>query len=173
MDRLFQTAHPQLRSQLTEHELQELYTPTDSELALVARAAKSSALNRFGLLIHLKVFQRLGYFVPLAQVPRVIQHHVAKACGLKRLPATSALAQYDRSGTQRRHLDIIRRHCGVRVLDDAGRVWLDAIAERTAQIKNNEADILNVLLRTGTRTLRATGFHNTTTHGPRGAASHR
>jgi TnpA family transposase len=146
MDRLFQTAYPQLRSQLTEYELQELYTPTDSELALATRTAKSSALNRLGLLIHLKVFQRLGYFVPLAQVPPVIQHHLAKVCGLKRLPAASALAQYDRSGTQRRHLDIIRRHCGVRVLDDAGRVWLEGIAERTAQIKNNEADIINVLL---------------------------
>jgi TnpA family transposase len=146
MDRLFQTAYPQLKSCPTDHELHELYTPTTDDKALAVRYAKSSVINRLGLLLNLKLFQRLGYFVQLAQVPDRIKQHVAMACNVRRLPASSDWAQYDRSGTQRRHLDIVRAYCGVRVLDETGRTWLEGIAERTAQIKNNEADIINVML---------------------------
>jgi len=146
MDRLFQTAYPQLKSYPTEHELAELYTPTAAEKAFATKSAKSSVINRLGLLIHLKVFQRLGYFAQLSDVSERIRHYVAAACGIRRLPTASALTNYDRSGTQRRHLDLIRKYCRVRPLDDDGRRWLEMIAERTAQTKNNEADIINVML---------------------------
>jgi len=146
MDRLFQTAYPQFKSNPTDHELTELYTPTVDEKALATKHAKTSLVNRLGLLIHLKVFQRLGYFVQLTQVPDSIKQCIATACRARRLPTTTDFAQYDRSGTQRRHLDILRKYCRVRSVDDAGRRWLDSIAERTAQTKNNEADIINVML---------------------------
>ncbi|TNB81399.1 DUF4158 domain-containing protein [Pseudomonas sp. Fig-3] len=77
MSSLHETAYPRLKSEITEKELQESYTPSDAEQRW-ARPAKTP-VARLGLLLHLKLFQRLGYFLSLAAVPREIVEHVGVA----------------------------------------------------------------------------------------------
>ena len=102
MTTLHETAYPRLKPDPTAKELQEIYTPTEAERLCVAAIATGSA-TRLALLLHLKLFQRLGYFTPLAEVPERIVQHVAQAVGMRRVPA-DRLASYDASGSQRKHL---------------------------------------------------------------------
>ena len=60
MTTLHETAYPSLKPDPTPRELAELYTPTKDEQLLAAGIGKR-ALPRMAALIHLKVFQRLGY----------------------------------------------------------------------------------------------------------------
>ncbi len=102
-------------------------------------------LARLALLLHLKLFQRLGYFTPLAEVPERIVQHIAQAVGMRRVPA-DRLASYDASGSQRKHLAQLRAFLNVRPLDAGGRDWLTTVAETAAQTKHIVPDIVNVML---------------------------
>src|SRR2546427_1816387 len=85
MTTLHETAYPSLKPDPTPRELAELYTPTKDEQLLAAGIGKR-ALPRMAALIHLKVFQRLGYFISLAEVPPVIREHIAQQVGVVRPP---------------------------------------------------------------------------------------
>lgn len=145
MSQLPETAYPRLKTNPSPKELAELYTPTAEELVLAASQVQASTA-RLAFLIHLKVFQRLGYFVRLTDVPVAIQQHVAQANGLQRLPPLKQLQAYDDSGAQRRHMKILREHLRVRPLDAQGRAWLSEVAERAADTKHTVEDIINVML---------------------------
>src|SRR5256885_7399585 len=95
MTTLHETAYPSLKPDPTPRELAELYTPTKDEQLLAAGIGKR-ALPRMAALIHLKVFQRLGYFISLAEVPPVIREHIAQQVGVVRPPP----AAEDRKSTR-------------------------------------------------------------------------
>ena len=61
------TAYPRFKRNPLAKELDALYTPTDDELSF-ARALARKAQSRFGLLLLLKSFQRLGYFPALEDI---------------------------------------------------------------------------------------------------------
>ena len=61
MTAIHETAYPRIRSNLSEQELQTLYTPTPDDLAFIERTMKST-VAAFGGVVLLKTFQRLGYF---------------------------------------------------------------------------------------------------------------
>jgi hypothetical protein len=73
MTAIHETAYPRIRSNLSDKELEEVYTPTPDELAFIQRSTKST-VAAFGGVVLLKTVQRLGYF-PLfdALPPRLIQ----------------------------------------------------------------------------------------------------
>jgi TnpA family transposase len=145
MSHLPESAYPRLKGEPSPKELAELYTPNSEELALASQHVRASTA-RLAFLIHLKVFQRLGYFVRLTAVPVAIQQHVAQASGLQRLPPRKQLLAYDDSGAQRRHMKALREHLKVRTLDEQGRVWLSEVAEQAAETKHTVEDIINVML---------------------------
>ena len=62
------TAYPRFKINPSAKELNELYTPTVYELAF-ARERARQPLQRAGLLLLLKTFQRLGYFAVCAEIP--------------------------------------------------------------------------------------------------------
>src|SRR5215468_387806 len=105
MPRLHETAYPRLKTAVTEEELHEIYTPTAEELAFATDQTKS-APARVGLLVLLKTFQRLGYFVTLSEVPRRIVAHITTCAGLPAIP--EGLDTYDTSHSRSRHLHLIR-----------------------------------------------------------------
>ena len=144
MTTLYETAYPRLKPDPTAKELQEVYSPTEAERTCVAGIATGPA-TRLALLLHLKLFQRLGYFTTLAEVPERIVQHVAQAVGMLRVP-TDRLARYDASGAKRGHLAQLRNFLNVRPLDDAGRDWLYGVALTTVQTKHIVPDIVNVML---------------------------
>ena len=100
MSSLHETAYPRLRSTITDKELKEYYTPTPEELKLIASEKKP--ILRFGLILNLKLLQRLGYFVPLASASPSIMKHVLDAIGIKRPITLKQLKDYDRSGSRSR-----------------------------------------------------------------------
>jgi hypothetical protein len=68
MTAIHEIACPRIRSNLTDKELRELYTPTADDLAFICDATKS-AVTALGLAILLKTFQRLGYFPAFDALP--------------------------------------------------------------------------------------------------------
>jgi hypothetical protein len=67
----------------------------------------------------LKLYQRLGRAMALAEAPQSIVEHVARTAGI---PAASLVVEaYDRSGTQQRHLAAIRDYLEVRPYGPAAR----------------------------------------------------
>jgi Domain of unknown function (DUF4158) len=69
------TAYPRFKINPTAKELNELYSPTVYELAF-ARERARQPIQRAGLLLLLKTFQRLGYFVCCAEIPVPIVRHI-------------------------------------------------------------------------------------------------
>src|SRR5260370_2065512 len=60
------SAYPRLKANPTATELGEIYTPNIFELMFAAESTRKPALQ-VGLLLLLKTFQRLGYFVRYAE----------------------------------------------------------------------------------------------------------
>ena len=145
MTTLHETAYPHLKPDPTERELAELYTPTEEERVLVAGVGKRP-LPRVAALVHLKVFQRLGYFLALADVPQVIRVHVAQHAGVLRAPALVDLKRFEASGSRMVVFTALRRHLNVKPLNPAGFAWLDVVADTAAETKHAVADIINVML---------------------------
>lgn len=67
------TAYPVLNSRFSAKTLRETYTPTLEELALISRFHKP--MLKIGFLLHLKLYQRLGYVMALDQVPKALVRH--------------------------------------------------------------------------------------------------
>jgi hypothetical protein len=145
MTTLHETAYPSLKPDPTPRELAELYTPTEDEQRLAASIGKR-ALPRMAALIHLKVFQRLGYFISLAEVPPVIREHIAQQAGVVRPPPATDLKRFEASGSRTALFAALRRHLNVKPLDTAGDAWLEVVADTAAETKHAVADIINVML---------------------------
>jgi len=140
-----ETAYPRLKPDPTAKELEEIYTPTPAELSFV-RDITTQPTTQLAVLIHLKLFQRLGYFTQLTEVPERIRQHIAQAAGLRRALKLGRLESYDTSGGKQRHVTLLRQFLGVRPLGKEGLAWLDAVAIAAAQTKHVIPDIVNVLL---------------------------
>ncbi|MDP2226097.1 MAG: DUF4158 domain-containing protein [Moraxellaceae bacterium] len=144
MSSVNETAYPQLKAEFTLKELRGIYTPSPAEQGFVFSQYRQ-APTRACLLIQLKVLQRLGYFMPLRQLPRPVVEHVCECAGL-RPPTPSALTTYDKSGSKSLHQQRIRTHLNIRQMDAAAWRWLDSIAHKAAATKQELPDIINVLI---------------------------
>lgn len=80
MSSIHETAYPRFKPDLSQRELEDIYTPTNKERIFSQRNAHT-AVARLALMVLLKTVQRLGYFVKLAEVPRPIISHIAKCMG--------------------------------------------------------------------------------------------
>lgn len=135
-----ETAYPRLKSSITEKELQQHYTPNQEELALSLSCANGTT-GRLSFLVLLKTFQRLGYFVMLSDVPERLVTHLAKTLKFKKTPS---LADYDDSGTRRRHVAAIRDFLQVTAFDEVARKALLDATREASLTKEDLADIINV-----------------------------
>ena len=75
------TAYPRLKGTVSPHDLATVYTLTWEEVAL-ANGATKGASARVCFLVYLKTYQRLGYSVPVADVPASIVEHIARSVGV-------------------------------------------------------------------------------------------
>src|SRR5436305_15325886 len=116
MPAVHETASPRLKEAVTPTDLAEVYTPTGKEIALAIDTSPRPEA-RLGFLILLKTFQRLGYFVLVAEVPRPIVEHIAHYLGA--VLSADELLRYDESGTRRRHIPIIRAFLNVKPFHNA------------------------------------------------------
>ena len=77
------TAYPRLKTNPSATELGEIYAPNIFELVFAAEHARKPALQ-VGLLLLLKTFQRLGYFVRYRRHPRSNRFSHRPLCRLPR-----------------------------------------------------------------------------------------
>jgi hypothetical protein len=141
---LHETACPRLKSNPTPKELADIYTPTSAELRLAARLAPRSPSASLAVFVHLKTFQRLGYFTQLKHAPAPIPAHTtgsAHRAGFDR--TTCALRPLRHQAPAPR--EAACRSAG-RILGAAGRTWLATVAENAAHTKHLAPDIINVML---------------------------
>lgn len=139
-----ETAYPQLAGEITENELISSFTLTTDEKRFLAGAYSRTATQML-LAIQLKVLQRLGYFIALTDVPETIVRHICKTYRANVFSKVT-LEKYDQSGSKSIHQRALRTFSGIRVLDEAGRIWLDNEAKNAAHTKQELPDIINILL---------------------------
>src|SRR3954466_8845293 len=104
------TAYPRLEPAPSPAEVVR-FTPTLAEIAFVHRRTRQPG-PRLALLVLLKTFQRLGYFIPLGQVPTPVVEHVAIHVPGLASPG-AALAGYETSTYRSRLTGLVRDFVGV------------------------------------------------------------
>jgi hypothetical protein len=143
MPEISDTAYPRLKLNPSSKELNEVYTPNLFECGWVEQRTREP-VPRIGLLVLLKTFQRLGYFVMLNEVPKPILQHVTQCAEYDGVP--DGLATYDTSSVRRRHLALIRDYAGVSAwCETSQKIMADACRE-SARTRDDLADIINVAL---------------------------
>ena len=141
MTAIHETAYPRIRSNLSDKELNQLYTPTADDWAFI-HSATQSAVAAFGGLILLKTCQRLGYFPPFEALPARLIQHLANAMD-RSLPPDS-LQQYEQRRLREWHLPQIRAYLGITAFSDGGRRILVGAVIEASRSKDILADIINV-----------------------------
>jgi Domain of unknown function (DUF4158) len=137
------TAYPRFKINPSAKELNELYTPTVYELAF-ARERARQPLQRAGLLLLLKTFQRLGYFALCAEIPAPIIRHIFRCAGLVELP--EHLQAYDLSTARDRHTTLIREFLGVTAYGPAAREVVVETCLQAARTRDDLPDLINMAI---------------------------
>jgi hypothetical protein len=141
MTAIHETAYPRMRSNLSEKALEELYTPTQDDVAFIEGATKST-VAAFGGMILLKTFQRLGYVLPFDALPPLLIRHLADTMGM--LLPHDALQQSEQRRFRESPIPQIRDHCDITAFSDGGRWVLSGALLEAAQSNDMLADLINV-----------------------------
>jgi TnpA family transposase len=135
------TAYPRLKTSFNAGELERWYSPTSEEYDFCAKVVRGQS-TRFGFLLTLKTFQRLGHFVTSDQIPDAIIDHLAKIEGIP--VDREALKRYDISRSRKTHVSLIRGYLNVSPFDSEAHRLLCQALVNAALTKDDLADIVNV-----------------------------
>jgi hypothetical protein len=135
------TAYPRFPSILTAHELEELYDPTEEDLAFVYERAWSPA-QELTLLARLKCHQHLGYVPSLQDIPGPIRLYL---CQQLHLPADTDWAA-DTQMRRHRHRQAIRTYLNVTSYSHGGEQAIVHEIEQAAYTMSDPADLINVAI---------------------------
>jgi TnpA family transposase len=138
------SAYPILKSRFSAKELREKYTPTTQELNLIKRFNKP--VLKLGFMLHLKLFQRLGYVMPLNKVPKQLVRFINRHLPFTVEVPYEDLLNYDSSTSRHRHLVTIRNYLEIKIFSEQDSQWLIEVAEKAAETKEVIEDIINVML---------------------------
>ena len=136
-------ADPRFKINPSAQELNKLYTPTVYELAF-ARERARQPLQRAGLSLLLKTFQRLGYFALCAEIPAPIVRQVFRCAALVELP--EQLQAYDASTARDRHTTLIREFLGVTAYGPAAREVAVETCLQAARTRDDLPDLINMAI---------------------------
>ncbi|CAO3363360.1 Tn3 family transposase, partial [Azospirillum palustre] len=136
------TAYPRLAASLGLAELAG-FTPTAAEMVFVVGRTRRAG-PRLALLVLLKTFQHLGYFVALGQVPPAIRDHLATIADLR--GALDTLPDYDSSTYRVRLTAAVREFVGVS--NDGPTIRRTAVRASVvaARTRDEAADIINAAI---------------------------
>jgi TnpA family transposase len=143
MPTITDTAYPRLPTRPSPTELEGAFSPTDTERAFVARRTRRPG-PRLALLVLLKTFQRLGYFVRIAEVPSVIVTHIAAVTGLT--GAVDGLEDYDDTTYRIRLTALVRGFLNVIGYDQSAREIVVRASIEAARTRDDLTDIVNVAI---------------------------
>ena len=144
MSSVHETAYPRFKQNVTDQELDEVYTPSLEELKFVHQHVNSSK-EQLALLVLLKTGQRLGYFIPPSDVPSNITAHIAACAHLKDIDK-SQLRELEQTGSRHRLRNLARGYLKLKRFDKNCKALVVRIAEETAESKQELADIINVVI---------------------------
>src|ERR1035437_7702342 len=129
--------YPELPDPLTPGDLQQLFSPSVDERKwspTVTRTVESQV----ALLVQLKIFQTIGRFLPVADVPLVSIEYMARRMGVE---SGSNLIHSGR--TLYRHRQAILKRLKVVAWGAEARALAQATMCKTAQARTDPADIIN------------------------------
>jgi len=135
------SAYPRFKSIVSKKDLEQCYPPTAEELAF-CRGKTRSKENLLGLVVLLKTFQRLGYFVNCVEILKPILAH--NASRLKLTSPIKSMKRYEKSSTRQKHLNLIREYLNVKPFVDGGLSTLSAGLRLAAATREDLADIINM-----------------------------
>lgn len=138
-----ETAYPIFKLSISEKELSKYYTPNHEELAF-AKNITTKLQTRLCLLIMLKCFQNLGYFVVFTKIPKVIIQHISAVTGI--FISDEQIAEYVGSTTKDRHVSEIRNYLKIKPFDlSAIHLIVDSIG-KAAKTKDEPLDLVNLAI---------------------------
>src|SRR4051794_5616082 len=137
------TAYPRLEPAPSPAEVVR-FTPTLAEIAFIHRRTRQPG-PRLALLVLLKTFQRLGYFIPLGQVPTPVVEHVAIHVPGLASPG-DALAGYETSTYRSRLTGLVRDFVGVSAFGRRAHHVAQAASVEAAHAREDVADIINAAI---------------------------
>lgn len=134
------TIYPSLPAILSQGGGIDRFTPEEEEIELAERKCRGIEARIFFLTL-LKTSQRIGYFLPLAKVPRPIAEHISLIFGVNYEGVE--WAAYDASGTRQRHIVFIREHLGLRRFDSEAKAILDRLFRTVAESREDINDFID------------------------------
>ncbi len=138
MTSIERTAYPRFSRAPSVRELHEIYTPTPTDVAFVATTARGPA-QKFGLMILLKVYQRLGYFPKPETIPGAIISHIR---AVMKLPA-DLVPDIASNHTLYRYHAAIRKHLEIQSEGKYVRHIAAQALHQAAQVMENPADCIS------------------------------
>lgn len=134
------TSYPRLKQNFTKTELKDFYTPTETEILFVKKTARQDE-TRLHLLIQLKIFQKLGYFPNLEDVPESLLKLLRRALRVSAdiFPIVSRNTNYVH---QIRVLELLN----VKGYDEAARKLLIKTVYEKAHVMDNPPDLINAAI---------------------------
>jgi Tn3 transposase DDE domain/Domain of unknown function (DUF4158) len=141
MASIARTAYPRFTSVLTAHELEELYCPTEEDLAFVYKRAENPA-QQLTLLARLKCHQHLGYLPTVDEIPNSIRIYL---CQQLRLPAHTAWVP-ETQVSRHRHRLSIRASLKVSSYSYGGERVITHAIEPAAYTMSDPADLIHVAI---------------------------
>ena len=141
MTQIHETAYPRIRSNVTEKELDEIYTPSEEDIKYSRRHTFNS-ISQLHFLVMLKAFQRLGYFPKIDHIDKPIIDHIANKANLN--VASSHLQDNTIIRPLWKHYGLIRSYLDIKpFINEAYRILQSALIT-ASRFKDIIADIINV-----------------------------
>lgn len=134
------TCYPRLKQNFTKTELKDFYTPTEAELLFVKKTARREETG-LHLLIHLKVFQKLGYFPNLEEIPDSLLKFLRRT-----LKYSAVVLPLVSRNTQFLHQAKVLEFLEVTGYDKIARQLLVRTVYEKAQVMDNPADLINAAI---------------------------
>ena len=129
--------YPALPDPLTPGDLQQLFSPSFDERKWAPTVARTPA-SQVALLVHLKIFQTIGRFLPAADVPLAVVEYMAH-----RMVVESGATLISPGRTLYRHRQAILNRLKVVAWGNEARALAQATMCKTAKARSDPADIIN------------------------------
>ena len=129
--------YPELPDPLTPGDLQELFNPSFDERKWAPTVARTPE-TQVTLLVHLKIFQTIGRFMPATDVPLAAVQYVARKMAIDSKATLTCPIR-----THYRHRQAILSRLKVTAWGAEGRALAQATMCKTARARTDPADIMN------------------------------
>ncbi len=143
MPNISDTAYPRFKANPSQKDLERIFAPTAEEKQF-AWAHTNDERQTLRLLVWLKVFQRLGHFPCLSEIPDRIIEYIAETIAAD--PDLDRLEEYDRSRVKWVHQTLVRDFLGVTAYGEDARGAAKKACLEAATTRDDLVDIINVAI---------------------------